>query len=82
MSQHHVTAIGLEAAFCTTFAFPPQAIETWRKRHFAGDVSDFLNRDRTVADLWPAVTRYSVDRRRRRKLMLALTILGFKVRHG
>ena len=27
-----VTAVGLMAAFCTTFAFAPQAIKTWRTR--------------------------------------------------
>jgi len=33
-----VTALGLAAAFCTTAAFVPQAVKTWRTRS-TGDLS-------------------------------------------
>lgn len=33
-----VTALGLAAAFCTTAAFVPQAVRTWRTRS-TGDLS-------------------------------------------
>jgi hypothetical protein len=61
----YVTAIGLGAAFCTTIAFLPQAIKTWRTRStkdiFTGDAPDFLNRDRAVANLRIAAARHPAD---------------------
>jgi MtN3 and saliva related transmembrane protein len=82
----YVTAIGLGAAFCTTIAFLPQAIKTWRTRS-AKDISlgMFLIFSTGVA-LWliygllqhdiPLITANGIT------LVLALIILGFKIRHG
>ena len=36
--MHNVTTIGLAAGFCTTLAFLPQVIRTWRTRSTA-DIS-------------------------------------------
>ncbi len=82
----YVTAIGLGAAFCTTIAFLPQAIKTWRTRS-TKDISlgMFLIFSIGIA-LWliygllqhdiPLIAANGIT------LVLALTILGFKIRHG
>jgi MtN3 and saliva related transmembrane protein len=82
----YVTAIGLGAAFCTTIAFLPQAIKTWRTRS-TKDISlgMFLIFSIGIA-LWliygllqhdiPLIAANGIT------LVLALIILGFKIRHG
>jgi MtN3 and saliva related transmembrane protein len=82
----YVTVIGLGAAFCTTIAFLPQAIKTWRTRS-TKDISlaMFLIFSIGIA-LWlvygllqhdiPLIAANGIT------LVLALTILGFKIRHG
>jgi MtN3 and saliva related transmembrane protein len=82
----YVTAIGLGAAFCTTIAFLPQAIKTWRTRS-TKDISlgMFLIFSIGIA-LWliygllqhdiPLIAANGIT------LVLALIILGLKIRHG
>ncbi|MGD0144623.1 MAG: SemiSWEET transporter [Rhizomicrobium sp.] len=82
----YVTAIGLGAAFCTTIAFLPQTIKTWRTRS-TKDISlgMFLTFSIGIA-LWllyglllhdiPLIAANAIT------LVLALIILGFKIRHG
>jgi len=82
----YVTAIGLGAAFCTTIAFLPQAIKTWRTRS-TKDISlgMFLIFSIGIA-LWLIYGLLQHDipliAANRITLVLALTILGFKIRHG
>jgi MtN3 and saliva related transmembrane protein len=81
-----VTVIGLLAAFCTTLAYAPQAIKTWRTRSTA-DISlgmfslmvvgivFWLIYGVLIADL-PLILANLVT------LALAGTILVLKLRHG
>jgi len=81
-----VTLIGLGAAFCTTIAFLPQAIKTWRTRS-TEDISLGMFLTFSIGTLlWliyglllhdiPLIAANGIT------LVLALTILGFKIRHG
>ena len=82
----YVMAIGIVAACCTTIAFLPQAIKIRRTRS-TKDISlgMFLTFSIGLA-LWliygllqhdiPLIAANGVT------LVLALTILGFKIRHG
>ena len=81
-----VTVIGLVAAFCTTAAYLPQVIKTWRTRSttdislgmFLLMVSGlvlWLAYGIMLADL-PLIASHTVT------LILAATILYLKVRHG
>lgn len=81
-----VTWIGLLAACCTTFAYAPQAIKTWRTRS-TGDISLsmfslmvagvllWLIYGLLIGDL-PLIVANLVT------LSLAGTILVLKIRHG
>ena len=82
----YVTAIGLGAAFCTTFAFLPQAIKTWTTRStkdislgmfliFSIGVLLWLIYGLLLRDI-PLIAANGIT------LLLALTILGFKLRYG
>ena len=80
------TVIGLAAAFCTTIAFLPQVIRTWRTRS-TGDLSLsmflvfttgiflWLVYGLAVHDL-PLIIANGIT------LVLSGTILFFKLRHG
>ena len=81
-----VTTIGLAAAFCTTVAFLPQVIRTWRTRS-TGDLSlGMFLVFTTGIFLWlvyglyvhdlPLIAANSVT------FVLSGTILFFKLRHG
>ncbi len=81
-----ITAIGLAAAFCTTIAFLPQVIRTWRTRS-TGDLSlGMFLVFTTGIFLWlvyglyvhdvPLIAANSVT------FVLSGTILFFKLRHG
>ena len=81
-----MTLIGLGAAFCTTIAFLPQAIKTWRTRS-TEDISLGMFLTFSIGTLlWliyglllhdiPLIAANGIT------LVLALTILGFKIRHG
>ncbi len=81
-----LTFVGLAAAFCTTTAFVPQVIKTWRTRS-THDISLgmfllmtfgillWLIYGAFIGDL-PLVVANLVT------LVLAATILVFKLRHG
>ena len=81
-----VTFLGLAAGFCTTLAFLPQVVKTWRTRS-TGDISlgMFLLLVSGIA-LWlaygiilcdlPLIAANGVT------FALAATILYLKVRHG
>lgn len=81
-----VTLVGLLAAFCTTLAYAPQAIKTWRTRS-TGDISlgmfslmvvgivFWLVYGVLIGDL-PLILANLVT------LSLAGTILVLKLRHG
>ena len=82
----YVTLIGLGAAFCTTIAFLPQAIKTWRTRS-TEDISLGMFLTFSIGTLlWliyglllhdiPLIAANGIT------LVLALTILGLKIRHG
>lgn len=84
--MNSVTFLGLAAAFCSTAAFLPQVVKTWRTRSTA-DISlvMFLLLVSGIA-LWlaygiiqqdlPLIVANTVT------LVFAATILYFKVRHG
>lgn len=81
-----ITLIGLAAAFCTTIAYLPQAIQTWRTRSTKDLSLPMLLVLSTGLLLWliygsiigdvPLIAANSVT------LVLACTILYFKLRHG
>ena len=81
-----ITLIGLAAAFCTTIAFLPQVIKTWRTRS-TGDISLAMFLVFTTGIfLWlvygliigdvPLITANGIT------FVLSGTILYFKLRHG
>ncbi len=81
-----ITLIGLAAAFCTTIAFLPQVIKTWRTRS-TGDISlSMFLVFTTGIFLWlvyglsigdvPLITANGIT------FVLSGTILYFKLRHG
>jgi len=84
--MHLITLIGLAAAFCTTVAFLPQVIQTWRTRS-TGDLSlPMFSVMTTGVFLWlvyglaisdvPLIAANGVT------FVLSGTILYFKLRHG
>ncbi|MBV9419392.1 MAG: SemiSWEET family sugar transporter [Alphaproteobacteria bacterium] len=81
-----ITLIGLAAAFCTTIAFLPQVIQTWRTRStrdlslpmfsiFTTGIALWLVYGLIVRDV-PLIAANGVT------LVLSGTILWFKLRHG
>jgi MtN3 and saliva related transmembrane protein len=82
----YVTAIGLGAAFCTTIAFLPQAIKTWRTRSTKDISLGMLLIFSLGIALWLVYGLLQHDLRLSAAngitLVLALTILGFKICHG
>lgn len=81
-----VTLIGLAAAFCTTIAFLPQVIKTWRTRStkdislsmflvFTTGIFLWLVYGIIIGDV-PLITANGIT------LVLSSTILYFKLRHG
>jgi MtN3 and saliva related transmembrane protein len=81
-----ITLIGLAAAFCTTVAFLPQVIQTWRTRStkdlslpmfsiFTTGIFLWLVYGVFIADL-PLIAANGVT------FVLSGTILYFKLRHG
>ena len=81
-----VTFIGLAAAFCTTIAFLPQVIQTWRTRS-TKDISLWMFLVFTTGIfLWlvygviirdvPLIMANGIT------FVLSATILYFKLRHG
>jgi MtN3 and saliva related transmembrane protein len=81
-----VSLLGILAGFCTTLAFVPQVVRTWRTRT-AGDLSltTFLVFSVGVA-LWlaygVALGDIAIIAANTVTLVLALTILYFKLRYG
>jgi MtN3 and saliva related transmembrane protein len=83
---NYMTAIGFGAAFCTTFAFLPQVIKTWQTRStkdislgmfltFSTGILLWLIYGLLLGDV-PLIAANAVT------LVLALIILGFKLRYG
>ncbi len=81
-----LTVLGLVAAFCTTVAFVPQVVKTWKTRSTAdislgmfivlvAGIALWLVYGALIGDL-PLVIANAVT------LVLAGTILFFKLRHG
>ena len=81
-----ITLIGLAAAFCTTIAFLPQVIQTWRTRStkdlslpmfstFTTGIALWLVYGLSVHDI-PLIAANGVT------FVLSGTILYFKLRHG
>jgi MtN3 and saliva related transmembrane protein len=81
-----VTLIGLVAAFCTTIAFLPQVIQTWRTRStkdislamflvFTSGIFLWLVYGLIIRDV-PLITANGIT------FVLSGTILYFKLRHG
>jgi len=81
-----ISLLGILAGFCTTLAFVPQVVRTWRTRT-AGDLSltTFLVFSVGVA-LWlaygVALGDIAIIAANTVTLVLALTILYFKLRYG
>ena len=84
--MNSVTFLGLAAAFCSTAAFLPQVVKTWRTRSTAdislvmflllvGGIALWLAYGIIQQDL-PLIVANAVT------LVFAATILYFKVRHG
>jgi MtN3 and saliva related transmembrane protein len=81
-----ITLIGLAAAFCTTIAFLPQVIKTWRTRStkdislamflvFTTGIFLWLVYGLIIGDV-PLITANGIT------FVLSGTILYFKLRHG
>ena len=81
-----ITLIGLAAAFCTTIAFLPQVIKTWRTRStvdlslamflvFTSGIFLWLVYGLIIGDV-PLIAANGIT------LVLSGTILYFKLRHG
>ncbi len=81
-----ITLIGLAAAFCTTIAFLPQVIQTWRTRStkdislwmflvFTSGIFLWLVYGVIIRDV-PLITANGIT------FLLSGTILYFKLRHG
>jgi MtN3 and saliva related transmembrane protein len=81
-----ITAIGLLAALCTTIAFLPQVIQTWRTRStkdlslpmfaiFTAGIFLWLVYGAIIRDV-PLIAANGVT------FLLSGTILYFKLRHG
>jgi MtN3 and saliva related transmembrane protein len=78
--------IGFTAAFCTTFALVPQVVKAWKSRSTADVSMGWISVLALGTFLWfvyglmvhdaPLITANGVS------LVLALTILGLKLRHG
>ena len=86
MHMTPITLIGLAAAFCTTIAFLPQVIQTWRTRS-TKDISLWMFLVFTTGIfLWlvygviirdvPLIMANGIT------FVLSATILYFKLRHG
>lgn len=84
--MQETTAIGLAAAFCTTVAFLPQAIKTWKTRStrdislgmfllFTSGIFLWLIYGLLLHDV-PLIAANGIT------FVLTLTILGLKLRHG
>jgi MtN3 and saliva related transmembrane protein len=81
-----ITLVGLAAAFCTTVAFLPQVIQTWRTRSTKDLSLPMFSIFTTGIFLWlvyglvihdvPLVAANGVT------FLLSGTILYFKLRHG
>ncbi|HUO88222.1 MAG TPA: SemiSWEET transporter [Rhizomicrobium sp.] len=81
-----VTLIGLAAAFCTTIAFLPQVVQTWRTRSTRDLSLPMFSVMTTGVFLWlvyglaigdvPLIAANGVT------FVLSGTILYFKLRHG
>ena len=80
------TFIGLVAAFCTTAAFVPQVVRTWKSRStkdislgmfvfYATGILAWLVYGVLIRDL-PLIASNGIT------FVLALTMLGFKLRYG
>jgi MtN3 and saliva related transmembrane protein len=85
LESHHIELIGYCAAFLTTIAFLPQAIQSWRTRDVSG-VSLLMYSLFTagvvlwliyglIIDKWPIILANTLT------LTLALSILLLKLRH-
>ena len=81
-----LTFLGLAAAFCSTFSFLPQVIKVWRTRSTQDISREMFLLIVCGAALWLA---YGVIRQDipliaadLASLVLAATILYFKLRHG
>jgi MtN3 and saliva related transmembrane protein len=81
-----VTWVGMAAAFCTTVAFLPQVIKTWKTRSTKDISLGMFSIFSTGIFLWlvyglalrdiPLIAANGIT------LLLTLVILGFKLRHG
>ncbi|MBI3675577.1 MAG: SemiSWEET transporter [Proteobacteria bacterium] len=80
------TMIGLAAASCTTAAFLPQVVQTWKTRStkdislgmfsiFSAGIFLWLVYGLLIGDV-PIIAANGIT------LVLTLVILGFKLRHG
>jgi MtN3 and saliva related transmembrane protein len=80
------TLIGLVAAFCTTVAFIPQVVRTWKSRStedislgmfifYATGIFAWLVYGLLIRDI-PLIASNAVT------FALSLTMLGFKLRYG
>jgi len=78
--------VGFAAAFCTTFALVPQVVKAWKSRSTSDVSMGWIAVLAIGTFLWlvyglmvhdaPLITANGVS------LVLALTILGLKLRHG
>ncbi|MEJ1968098.1 MAG: SemiSWEET transporter [Rhizomicrobium sp.] len=80
------TAVGLAAAFCTTAAFLPQVIQTWRTRSTKDLSLPMFSLYTTGIALWLAYGLFLRDvpliASNGVTLVLSGTLLYFKLRHG
>ena len=85
LEPHQIEIIGYCAAFLTTFAFLPQAIQSWRTRDLTGVSLGMYSLFTTGVGLWLIygliIEKWPLILANGLTLTLALSILLLKVRH-
>jgi MtN3 and saliva related transmembrane protein len=85
LEPHHIEIIGYCAAFLTTFAFLPQAIQSWRTKDLTGISLGMYSLFTAGVGLWLIygliIEKWPLILANALTLTLALSILLLKVRH-
>ena len=85
LAPHHIEIIGYCAAFLTTIAFLPQAIQSWRTRDLSGISLGMYSLFTVGVGLWLVygliIERWPLIMANALTFALALSILLLKLRH-
>ena len=86
LQPHHIEIIGYCAAFLTTIAFLPQAIQSWRTRDLSGISVGMYSLFTVVVGLWLIygliIEKWPLIMANALTFALALSILVLKLRAG